>query len=96
MKDSEQRSDRAESSRYGWFLTALPLAGAVLGPWLVGGESNLIVKSAVGFLTGAGFSGIALKGQFSPPLSTIVSAAAVTSFFSAIAVSLLRRLPIRC
>jgi hypothetical protein len=86
VKDDDHPANRAESPWFGWFLIALPLAGAALGPWFVGGESSWIVKSAVGFLFGVGFAGIAWKGQLFPPLSTIVAAAGVTSFFLGVAV----------
>ena len=71
---------------YRWALWLLPILGAALGAFLVGGEGSVIAKAACGALLGGAFSLIGARALFVPPISTALGAAAATAVLASIVV----------
>jgi hypothetical protein len=62
-----------------WFLRALPLFAAVLGPYAAAGSAPWIVKVGAGFCFGLALSLVAWQAQHVPPISTLLAGCAAAS-----------------
>ena len=56
-----------------WSLRALPLVGAALGPFAVGGAQPWLAKSVAGLCFGLAVSLVAWQGQHVAPVSTALA-----------------------